>query len=303
MRVIITSVISMVLLAVSELTAAPSVPIKLSRNKVVVEVKINDLLVPEILLDTGFSYDGVIIYNPDWRDSLDLSGAVQASLGGAGSGNPSTALVSDSVQIGLGERALTPASLIVLQNDIYKGFPTNGLIGYSIFGHFVTEIDYDDLTMQLSDPETFEPDSTWTALPLYFKDNMVPWTDIMVEVKGGDPLLLSAYIDYASEHALEILEKPNMTFQTPVVTDSVYLGTGLSGDVFGKQAVIHSVKLGGLVMKDVKTSFVDAAVRSKQPNADAVIGSGALRQFNLIFDYFHKVLYLKPNSAFGQTYD
>jgi len=303
MRVIITSVLSMVLLAVSELTAVPSVPIKLSRNKVVVEVKINDLLVPEILLDTGFSYDGVIIYNPDWRYSLDLSGAAQASLGGAGSGNPSTALVSDSVQIGLGERALTPASLIVLQNDIYKGFPTNGLIGYSIFGHFVTEIDYDDLTMQLSDPETFEPDSTWTALPLYFKDNMVPWTDIMVEVKGGDPLLLSAYIDYASEHALEILVKPNMTFQTPVVTDSVYLGTGLSGDVFGKQAVIPSVKLGGLVMKDVKTSYVDAAVRSKQPNADAVIGSGALRQFNLIFDYFHKVLYLKPNSAFGQSYD
>ena len=65
-----------------------TVPFKILRNKALVAVKIADKTIPEILIDTGFAFDGLMIYNPDYKDSLDLSEAREILMGGAGSGDP-----------------------------------------------------------------------------------------------------------------------------------------------------------------------------------------------------------------------
>ena len=53
--------------------------------------------------------------------------------------------------------------------------------------------------------------------------------------------------------------------------------------------------IGAFELNNVKATFAVAQTRSKQQNADAILGNGSFSQFNLIFDYAGSMLYLKLN--------
>jgi len=274
------------------------IPLTDVSNKSHVTVKVGTVVIPGILLDTGFAFDGLMIYNPDYKDSLDLSNAMEVRIGGAGSGEASTALMIDSAKFSLNEILMSNQKLLVLQGDLYKGFPSNGIIGYSIFGHYITEFNYDNNTMTLHDSSNFEIDASWTLIPIYFKNNKIPWIDAAVVIEDEEPISISTYIDYAAGEPIVFLERPDMKFQLPENLAEVHLGRGLSGDIYGKTGTISGLFIGPYELKNVKASFAPAKVRSKQKNADAVLGIGSLRRFNLIFDYSNRSLYLKPNTHF-----
>jgi len=278
------------------------IPIKVKRNITIVKVKIENVEIPDILLDTGLPFDGILIYNPNYKDSLNLTNAIEVSIGGAGDGEPSTALMIDSTEFNLGNVKLKNQRIIMLQSDIYKGFPTNGIIGYSIFGHYITQFDYDKNTMALYDKNKIEIDNSWMELPLYFKDNNIPWVDAYVVIEDEAPILLSMYIDFASRDAIELLEKPGMKFSLPEETVNAHLGTGLSGDIYGKTGKISKLILGPYELHNVAAAFAPAKTRSKQDNADAILGNDSLRRFNLIFNYAGSKLYIKPNSFFNEPF-
>jgi hypothetical protein len=278
------------------------IPIKVKRNITTVTVKIGNIEIPDILLDTGLPFDGIIIYNPNYKDSLNLTNAIDVSIGGAGDGEPSTALMIDSTEFNLGNVELENQRIIMLQGDIYKGFPTNGIIGYSIFGHYVTQVDYDKNTMTLYDNNKTNMDGSWTELPLYFKDNNIPWVDASVVIEDEEPMLLSMYIDFAARDAIVLLEKPGMKFSLPEETVNKHLGTGLSGEIYGKTGKISKLILGPYEIHEVVAAFAPAEIRSKQDNADAILGNDSLRRFNLIFDYAGRKLYIKPNSFFNEPF-
>jgi len=278
-------------------------PLDQSRNKAHVKVRVGSVVIPDILLDTGFTTDGLLIYNPVYRDSLDLAGAMEAEVGGAGAGGRQKALMLDSADLYLGDLRLTNQRVVMLQSDIYKGFPSNGVIGYSLFGHFLTEIDNDNNTMTLRDSAGAVIDESWASVPLYFRGSLVPWVDASVAIEDEAPQILSTYIDYAAGDAILLLEKPGMRFHLPENTEDVFLGRGLSGDIYGKQGKIAKLIIGPYELNDVMASFADAEVRSKQADGDAILGVGSLRRFNLIFDYANNKLYLKPNRHFAQPFD
>lgn len=41
-------------------------------------------------------------------------------------------------------------------------------------------------------------DDGWKVIPLYFKNNSIPWIDASVVIKDEKPVFLSMYIDYAA---------------------------------------------------------------------------------------------------------
>ncbi len=278
------------------------IPIETQRNNTSITVKIGETSIDNIILDTGFDYDGLIIYNPVYRDSISTAGAAEVRIGGAGSGEGTPALLLDSAEFRIGDLTLKRQRIIILQSDIYKGFPSNGIIGYSIFGHYTVELNHDDNTMTLHEPGSAKIGGDWTMLPIYFKENDVPWVDISVATVGERAWPLSAYIDLADGAAAVLLEKAGMKFILPEDTTSVLLGRGLSGDVYGKKGVVSRIIIGPHELKRVPAFFAAAGIRSKQRNADAVIGNGALRRFNVIFDYANRKLYLKPNRHFADRW-
>jgi len=281
----------------------PAVPITNDRDKILLTVRVGNYLIPGILLDTGFDFDGIILYNPAYRDSLDLSGAIRVSLGGAGDESAQEALMLDSGCFYLGDRKFTGQRIIVLLSDIYKGFPSNGIIGYSLFGKYVVEIDTDRGVLVLHDTATFRAGPEFTRIPLYFKGNrMIPWMDVSVVTREEEPVRISAYIDYADRDPVVLLERPVMKFTLPEASGKKLLGTGLSGDVYGSRGKIAKLMIGPYQLNDVKVAIAPAQQRSKQQDADAVIGSGALNRFTLIFDYRNSCLYLRPNNSFNKPF-
>jgi hypothetical protein len=76
----------------------------------------------------------------------------------------------------------------------------------------------------------------------------------------------------------------------------------LSGDIHGKECFISKLIIGPYILEHVTASIADAGIRSKQENADAILGCGSLKMFNLIFDYAGKRLFLKPTEAFKTTF-
>jgi len=279
------------------------IPIKNQRNRTLITVKINNITIPDILLDTGFDFDGIIIYNPAYRDSLALPGATAVSLGGAGGGNNQDALMIDSAGFYAGSHLLTDQRIIVLQTDIYKGFPSDGIIGHSLFGHYTVEIDYDRNILILHDSETFEPDADFIRVPVYFRDSRrIPWIDASVVINNEEPVNISAYIDFADGDPVVLLERQTMKFNLPETGEEKVIGTGLSGDIYGRTGKISKLIIADYQLSDVRVSVAPAEVRSKQKDADAVIGCGALNRFNLIFDYKNESLYIKPNKSFSMPF-
>jgi hypothetical protein len=208
----------------------------------------------------------------------------------------------DSTEFTVGNIPMINQKLLILTDDTFKGFPSNGIIGYSLFGHYITEFNYDAKTMILHDPDLFRADSSWSVIPMYFKNNKIPWIDVSVVIDAEDPILLSTYIDFAAGDVVELLENAHMKFELPEKMEDKYLGRGLSGDIYGKSGRIARLIIGPFELSNVTASIAPANIRSKQKNADAIIGSGSLQRFNLIFDYFNQQLYLKPNSHFSAPF-
>jgi len=299
--VLLFLVILLILVVTSQ--AKTSIPLETQGPKDLITIKIGGIAVPDILLDTGFAYDGVIIYNTGYLDSLDLSRAVEVQIPGAGSGEPSKGVMIDPGSFMVGDIELTNQKIVVLRSDTFKGFPSNGVIGYSVFGHYVTEIDRDLGVINLYPPGDAPIDTTWTAIPMYFKNNETPWVDVSVVIQDEPSTTLATYIDFAARDVIVLLERPEMKIRLPDDTVSVYIGRGLSGDVYGKAGTISKLIIGPYELTKVKASIADEKVRERRPGADAVLGCGAFTGFNIVFDYSHGKLYLKPNSRFGEPLD
>jgi hypothetical protein len=279
-----------------------TIPIKVERNKTILPVTIGDTRPLKVLLDSGMSFDGLIIYNPDLKDSIKLKKEMQVKISGAGGGEPSTALMDDSATFFVGDIEFKNQKVLVLQNDIYKGFPSDGIIGYSLLGHYATEIDYDENVMKLFEPTKITPDSSWQRIPIYFKNNTIPWIDVSISVKGETPVKLSTYIDLAAGDAIVLLKKGEMEFSLPDSMTAVHLGRGLSGDIYGEKGKISKLIIGSFELNEVAAMVAASEIRSKQADADAIIGNDALRRFNLIFNYSDKSLFIKPNKYFNSKF-
>lgn len=269
------------------------IPFQLKYNKVVLPGEIGASSALRLLLDTGMQSDGILIYNPDVRDSIELIKPFSAAISGAGSQGPAGAVFSDSMAFRIAGVEFSGHRIIMLQGDGFRGFPSDGVIGYSLLGHYAVEVDYDRSTIVLHDPEKPTLDNSWTSIPMFFKENKTPWIKIDITVEKSKPVELACYIDSASAETVECLIRPEQTFNLPEKTEPVYLGRGLSGDIMGSRGMIDKVRIGPFELENLTAAFASADHRSKQPGADGVIGGGLLKHFNLVYDYANLKLYLK----------
>lgn len=278
------------------------IPFTVINNKTIISVKVGETRPLKVIIDSGMGWDGLLIYNPDIRDSIRLINPTNANLGGAGQGNAQTARFSDSMSFSIGNVEFKNQRIVVLQSDHYKGFPSDGIVGNSLLGHFAVEVNYDNSTITLHDTKKYHVDTSWSAIPIFFRENNIPWMDASIVVDDEKPISISCYIDYASSEAIELLLREGQKFTMPKETKEVLLGRGLSGDIHGKKGQISKVILGPFEINNVHAAFTPAEVRSKQKGADGVIAGNLLRRFNLIFDLANKRLFLKPNSGFSNPF-
>jgi hypothetical protein len=278
------------------------VSFKLDRNRVIIPTSVNGSAELNLILDTGMPFDGVYLFHKELVDEIDTSGAMDVRVPGAGAGEASTAVMIESGRITFGDVTIDSQKVIISQSPHTQTFPTDGVIGWNLFGHYAVEIDYDKEIITLHDSLRIGNDTSWNAIPIQLK-NGVPFLEGEVEVNEGERFLASLYIDLASGDALELLTGPDQKFTMPDSLDDRYLGTGLSGDIYGKGGRSEAVRISLFVLRDVSTSFSPTEVRSRQEGADGILGDDLIRRFNIIFDYSNQRIYLKPNSYFSISFE
>ncbi len=278
------------------------IPFRLERNKIILPVRVGGSRELKVILDTGMPLEGLLLYNKDLKDSITLENAIEVLVPGAGADSAPTAIMADSMSFTIGKLEFKNQRIIILQSDIMKGFPSDGVTGYSLFGNYIVDVNYDSMIMKLYEAEIVDVDSSWEWLSLTFKENKIPWIDVAVQINDEKDIPVSVYIDLASSDALELLVKENKKFELPQELEDAYLGRGLSGDIYGQKGRISSLKIGSFYLQDVETAFAPVDIRSKQKDADGIIGNNALRRFNVIFDYKKARLYIKPNSYFSEPF-
>ncbi|MGZ5441356.1 MAG: aspartyl protease family protein [Thermoanaerobaculia bacterium] len=282
-------------------TVVATIPIEIARNKTIVPVNVDGVPL-RLILDTGMAGEGILIFH---REKIDTSIGrwSPAEMRGAGPGGVVRAITNESGSFTVGNVAFEGQRIVVLDSDIYKGFPTDGVIGYSLLGRYAVGIDFAKKVLTLYDPDGFSVGTDWDSVPMYFKDNHIPWIDLMIATGDESPVRISAYIDSASGEALELLRREANKFTLPKVTVKRLLGRGLSGDIHADDGTISRMRIGPHELKAIRAAIPLASVRSRQRDADAIVGNGILARFHVIFDYAHERLHLRPNSHFNDPFE
>jgi hypothetical protein len=300
--------IGMVLITLTILAGAVAakedliVPFNIDRNKVIIPTSVNGSPPLLLILDTGMGFDGVYLFHNDALGLIDTTGAIEVRVPGAGSGEASKATMIETGRIGFGDVTVGDQRVIVSHSEHTQSFPTDGVIGWNLFGHYIVEIDYDSQRIFLHDTTYAPPDSGWTMLPVELRNNL-PFFDVTVQVIAGEVVPMQVYIDLASGDALELLVHPKQKFTMPKDLTPGNLGTGLSGDINGYSGRSVRMQIGGYELHDIRTSFAPAKVRSKQGDTDGILGDDLIRRFNIIFDYPHSRLYIRPNKTFELPFE
>lgn len=280
-----------------------SLPFKLIDNKVVVPVNIGGSRSLNLILDSGFGYDGIIIFKKELTDSLDLVNRIQAQLPGAGNGSPTPVIMSESMSFSSGACKFDNQRIIILQGSSFDNSPTDGVIGYSYFGHYKVEVNYDNKTITLHEPSQTIDESGWETIPLTFNRNNWPFMTLKLSMENEQPIPLNVYIDYASSLAVELSITPEIKVKVPDKFEGEFNGYGFSGDIKGKTARASKCIIGKYELDNVTTTFFEGHSRSKDKSADGTVSNDFLRRFNLIFDYGNKRLLIKPNDSFNEPFE
>jgi hypothetical protein len=279
------------------------VPFTLVRNKVLVPVRVNGSRPLRLILDSGMGFDGVLLFDRSLEDSIGPARLFAAKIPGAGGGPPSDAILADSLSLQVGGTRIDNQRIIVLSDSSMVGRTSDGVIGYSLLGHYAVEIDYDRLAITLHDARSFQAADDWTSLPLTLNERNWPFLEVSAAVDSEALLPLKVYIDCASSESLELLTKAGMRFQVPAGSREVILGRGLSGDIRGRRGTISRLLIGPYELKNVVAAFVPAEIRSKAKGTDAVLSNGALCRFNVVFDYARSRLLVRPNGHLPEVFE
>lgn len=275
---------------------------EIERSKVILPVRINDSRPLKIILDSGMSGQGIVLFKKELAEELNLEGTDNYRIRGAGKGMKSTVVRVESQKLSIGEVEFSNQSVMILQSDTMSGFPTDGVMGNTIFGPHAIRFDFENKSITLMEPGSFIPDSTWETMAMTFNDHGIPFIQAAVSLSGEEEIPLHVYIDSASSEALELLVREEQKFTLPENLETRYLGRGLSGDITGLFGRVARLRLGSFVLEDVPTAFPKAEVRSRQPGADGIICNNTLLRFHVVFDFTKKMLYLKPNSSYGKPF-
>ncbi|HEY0476450.1 MAG TPA: aspartyl protease family protein [Kofleriaceae bacterium] len=290
---------------VPHLAAPLEMPAELTQNHVYVQARVNGQGPVALLVDTGA---GSLVIDQTRAAQLGLRGAGSVSLHGAGDGKLSSQLAAlPTVDLGGTQftfEAAETAPLTALSHR--EGRAMEGIFGYELLGHYVTEFDYAAPAVRLHDAASFRPPPDATALPFYFWDTK-PIVTLSIELADGRTFSVDTLIDTGDRGAFSLsstfvrlhhlADGPGPVLRAP-------LGFGVGGQT--KQALgrVAAVHLGPLVFRDVLTSFhEDTGGATADDDLQAQLGSALMKQLTVWVDYPRRQMWVRKNAHFGEPFD
>lgn len=261
-----------------------------------VQARVNGSKPLSMVLDTGASYT---VLKPEIAANLGLKsqGALQA--GGFGKGKDQTLHLVKDVTLSFAGQILagqTVATLPLDYIDREAGRPTDGLLGGTIFQHFVVHEDYAAKTVTLIPPDEFSAPAGYTSVPL-FVAGTVSLLQLQVQALNGEKISGTFLLD-SGDVGTVIFMKVFLDTHPALKGDNLLQVPGVSavgGALHISMGRLASLSLGPFIFQKPTAVFLETTSAKAGSVLAGIVGNGILRRFDVIFDYPHGKLWLKPN--------
>jgi outer membrane lipoprotein-sorting protein len=278
------------------------VPIELNSNHIYVKVKINDSAFLYFILDTGA---GASCIDRDRAKQMGLVQVGKFEARGVGGSDSASVLKLDKLSLG-GLEILNQTVVAISFKELnkYEGREIDGILGYDFISRFVAEVDYQNKSLKIYDPEFYRYDGKGQTFDISLDGN-VPGIKGLVDGK------IEGYfhIDTGSRSGLDLhapfVNKYGFMKQYPKYLDT-FSGVGVGGKSKGVISRIKSFQLGDFIISNPVTGFSLAEEGAfASVKTDGNIGGGILKRFKVIFDYSKNQMILEKNSSFDlpEKYD
>jgi hypothetical protein len=263
-----------------------TLPFETSANWVLVPVSVNGSEPFRLILDTGMPMNGAILFDGP---------RAQAAAGDA------------TNVLELPGLRLTGQTVMVMPPPGRPGMKppaADGIIGLSLFGPFVVRIDYDAMTVTLTEAQAFVDPPGLAPIPLSFGPHGMVQAECRIEQADGQIVPALLVVDTGASHTVSLNVIPGSALALPEATVEVSLGMTYVGERMGRVGRVRSVRIGDFTLGGVVASFPS----SPQEGVGAVekdgnLGSGILRRFTATYDYSRSRLFVEPNSRFDDAFE
>lgn len=282
---------------------------KFIKNLIIVQVAINNKGPYNFILDTGISL--VLITDPAVLSELDIKNYRVIKINGLGEKSGVNAYTIPSVNIKISDDIEGNLPAAVLQNDLFDlsgftGMPVHGLIGYDFFNSFIVKIKYTLNTITVYKNETAYAPRKGSKIQLEIEDRK-PYVVSDVTLNNNKTVNSRLIIDTGAGHPLSLeTDNEGIPFNVPEENIPASLGIGLGGTIKGYLSRIPLLKIGNFELTNVIAAFPDypdVAAKLPQVHRNGSIGNSILKRFEVVFDYHHNSLYLKPIYTYQEPFE
>ena len=289
-------------------TSVASIPLEIAGdNYVLIKARVNGSEPLTFLLDSGAGSGLVLYYKA--AEALKLKGEGKGKGGGAGERAFETTSIKGA-SLSLSEVTMNSQTFVVFPPDVTGetgGRAVDGVIGYSLFSHYVVEIDYQSRVVNLYEPAVYQYAGGGESIPIEILSN-VPFVRVQIPLAGRKPFAGRFIVDTGAGRFTLILNAPvvasNNLLALPQKTITEPNASGVGGEVRLTVGRWPSLQVGHFTLTDPVIHFAqDRKGAFASSDFGGVIGGELLRKFKVVFDYAHKRMILEPNAHLADRFD
>lgn len=254
-----------------------------------------------MVLDSGAFYT---ILQPEIAAELkiNVSGTEQTS----GLGADATLKMVQNATLDVAGETLTGQRISVLPLDYIDkeaGHRTDGLLGGNVFMNFDVVEDYRAHTVTLVPPKAFTPRANYSSIPVMVSGNLA-FAQLDVAGSDGMPVKGTFLIDSGNVGNITLTKgfinaNPSLEPKKLIAIPSVTAVGGKIDVAAGRLRLLH---FGSWSMHDLPAAFLRTSNPGTPATFAGLLGNGILRKFDVIFDYPHGKLWLKPSADFREPF-
>lgn len=287
-----------------------SITYKSQCNLLVIPVFLNGKGPFNFLLDTGVAIS--TITNPKLGKQLEVQASKPVSLFGVGNKAPVLAHRTQPIRVEFAGIEAPAISFILVSKKVMAfesltGIPIDGVLGYDLFRSFIVTIHPTLGQITFTDPARPRPalDISWSSLPMELRDSKPYITTTGAVSAGSQVLPLRLMLDTGAGHALSLETASDPRLSLPTERLRTNLGYGFSGLISGYLGRVAMLQLGTYQLHSLLTAFPDKhnVVDRVTEARSGTLGFDVLRRFDIIIDYPHNQLLLRPNSEHQKPFE
>ncbi|WP_420577442.1 kelch repeat-containing protein [Ekhidna sp.] len=271
--------------------SAESITFQLIDNRPFIEVEVNGVK-GKFIVDTGGTHG----FNEDFAEAAGIVKADSFSIQGAGDGTQ-MAWRSDEAKIkivGTFINTIASSPLIINLNAIRDSLSLpflDGVIGVQLFRAFDVSIHYPDRLMTFYEKGN-HPTEGYDAIPFSFYRDQIPMVKLKINnnevdftVDTGDRSKLTIFPEFYEKIDTENIE----------LSELRTTGYGVGGPIMAREFNLGAAELGAnMRFITIKTRVPEHSAGAWANNSHAGnIGSGLLKDCEVIFDYNKQVMLIK----------